>query len=93
MNDDIRVQLVLVENSKSLTTTFEFSTDKDYHLTVKMTSALVVKTSVAKSSPSQDFNHPYDLFQSRQIQYSLTLENNEGSFSLMYNSELKDVRR
>jgi len=53
----------------------------------------VVKTSVANNSPSQDCSHPDDHFQSRQIQYSLALENNEGSFSIMHNSELKDVRR
>ena len=32
-----------------------------------MASALVVETSVTNNSPSQDFNHPDDLFQSRYI--------------------------
>ena len=32
---------------------------------VKMASAQVVKTSVTNNSPSQNFNHPDDLFQSR----------------------------
>ena len=31
----------------------------------KMASAQLVETSVGKSSPSQDSNHPDDLFQSR----------------------------
>ena len=33
--------------------------------TLKMASAQVVETSVANNSPSQDSNHPDDLFQSR----------------------------
>ena len=33
-------------------------------LTLKMASAQVVETSVTNNSPSQDFNHPDDLFQS-----------------------------
>ena len=52
---------------KSLTRVFEFSTDWDYHLTLKMASAQVVETSVANNSPSQDSNHPDDLFQSRYV--------------------------
>ena len=39
----------------------EFLTD----LTLKMASAHVVETSVTNNSPSQDSNHPDDLFQSR----------------------------
>ena len=41
----------------------------DYHLTstLKMASAQVVETSVADKSPSQDSNHPDDLFQSRYV--------------------------
>ena len=35
------------------------------HLTLKMAAAQVVETSVTKDSPSQDSNHPHDLFQSR----------------------------
>ena len=35
---------------------------EDYHLTVKMASAQVVETSVTNNSPSQDSNHPDDLF-------------------------------
>ena len=35
------------------------------HLTLKMASAQVVETSVTNNSPSQDSNHPDDLFQSR----------------------------
>ena len=35
--------------------------------TLKMTSAQVVETSVANNSPSQDSNHPDDLFQSRLL--------------------------
>ena len=35
-------------------------------LTLKMASAQVVETSVANNSPSQDSNHPDDLFQSRK---------------------------
>ena len=32
-----------------------------------MASALVVETSVANNSPSQDFNYPDDVFQSRYV--------------------------
>ena len=39
----------------------------DCHLTLKMASAQVVETSVAKNSPSQDSNHPDDLFRSRYV--------------------------
>ena len=46
---------------------FEFSTDYHYYLTLKMASAQVVETSVTNSSPSQDSNHPDDLFQSRYV--------------------------
>ena len=35
---------------------------EDYHLTVKMACAQVVETSVTNNSPSQDSNHPDDLF-------------------------------
>ena len=35
------------------------------HLTLKMASAQLGETSVTNNSPSQDFNHPDDLFQSR----------------------------
>ena len=35
------------------------------HLTMKMASAPVVETLVAKNSPSQDSNHPDDLSQSK----------------------------
>ena len=38
-----------------------------YHLTLKMASAQVVETSVTNDSPSQDSNHPDDLFQSRYV--------------------------
>ena len=31
-------------------------------MTLKMASAQVVETSVANNSPSQDYNHPEDLF-------------------------------
>ena len=37
------------------------------HLTLKIASAYVVKTSVANNSPSQDSNHSDDLFQSRYV--------------------------
>ena len=37
------------------------------HLTLKMASAQVVETSVTNNSPSQDSNHPDDLFQSRYV--------------------------
>ena len=37
------------------------------HLTLKMASAQVVEMSVTNNSPSQDSNHPDDLFQSRVI--------------------------
>ena len=37
------------------------------HLTLKMTFALVVETSVANNSPSQDSSHPDDHFQSRYV--------------------------
>ena len=37
------------------------------HLTLKMDSAQVVEMSVTNNSPSQDSNHPYDLFQSRYV--------------------------
>ena len=36
--------------------------------TLKMASAQVVETSVTNNSPSQDSNHPDDLFQSRYNQ-------------------------
>ena len=38
-----------------------------YHLTLKMASAQVVETSVTNDSPSQDSNHPDDLFQARYV--------------------------
>ena len=38
-----------------------------YHLTLKMASAQVVETSVNNNSPSQDSNHPDDLFQWRNL--------------------------
>ena len=47
---------------------FNINTKLNTHsqvLTLKMASAQVVKTSVANNSPSQDSNHPDDLFQSR----------------------------
>ena len=37
------------------------------HLTLKMASAQVVETLVTNNSPSQDSNHPNDLFQSRLL--------------------------
>ena len=37
------------------------------HLTLKIASAYVVKTSIANNSPSQDSNHSDDLFQSRYV--------------------------
>ena len=40
----------------------QFSTDQHYHLTLKMASAQFVETSVSNNSPSQDSNHPDDLF-------------------------------
>ena len=43
------------------------SRSKINHLTRKMASAQVVETSVANNSPSQDFSHPDDHFQSRYI--------------------------
>ena len=48
---------------------FEFSTDYENHLTLKMASAQVVETSVTNNSPtnSQDSNHPDDPFQSRYV--------------------------
>ena len=36
-------------------------------LTLKMASTQVVETSVTNNSPSQDSNHPDDLFQSRYV--------------------------
>ena len=44
-------------------------------LTQKMASAQVVETSVTNNSPSQDSNHPDDLFQSRYF------KNNNGGWS------------
>ena len=52
---------------KSLTRVFEFSTDWNYHLTLKMASPQVVEMSVTNNSPSQDSTHPDDLFQSRPL--------------------------
>ena len=49
------------ESSDSLTS------GSNYHLTLKMASAQVVEMSVTNDSPSQDSNHPDDLFQSRVI--------------------------
>ena len=49
------------ESSDSLTSA------SNYHLTLKMASALVVEMSVTNNSPSQDSNHPDDLFQSRYV--------------------------
>ena len=40
------------------------------HLTLKIASTQVVELSVANNSPSQDSNHPDDLFQSTEIRYS-----------------------
>ena len=48
-------------------------TSLDNHLTLKMASAQVVETSVAKNSLSQDSNHAYDLFHSRH-QLSISVE-------------------
>ena len=42
-------------------------------LTLKMASIQVVKTSVTSNSPSQDSNHPDDLFQLRKIKILLKL--------------------
>ena len=39
----------------------------NYHLTLKMTVAQVVETSVAHNRASQDSNHPDDLFQSKYV--------------------------
>ena len=39
----------------------------NYHLTLKMASVQVLEASVTNNSPSQDSNHPDDLFQSRKI--------------------------
>ena len=47
----------------ALTISSETSDD----LTLKMASAQVVETSVTNNSPSQDSNHPDDLFQSRYV--------------------------
>ena len=52
---------------KSLTRVFEFSTDQDYQLTLKMASTWVVETSVTNDGPSKDSNHPDDLFQSKNV--------------------------
>ena len=38
-----------------------------FRVTLKMASAQVVETSVTNNSPSQDSNHPDDLFQSRYV--------------------------
>ena len=40
---------------------------KKYDLTLKMASAQVVEMSLTNNSPSQDSNHPDDLFQSRYV--------------------------
>ena len=50
-----------------VSTTCADPSSESSHLTLKMGSALVLKTSVTSNSPSQDSNHPDDLFQSRQI--------------------------
>jgi len=46
--------------------TFRFKCQSQV-LTQKMASAQVVETSVTNNSPSQDSNHPDDLFQSRYV--------------------------
>ena len=53
---------------KSLTRLFEFSSDQNYHLTLKIASAQVFETSVANKSPSQDSSYPDDL---NQLTYRL----------------------
>ena len=44
---------------------------KFYHLTLRMASVQVVETSVTNNSPSQDSNHPDDLFQSIKVKSTL----------------------
>jgi len=51
----------------SISPLFQLSSDQDYHLTLKMASAQVVETSVTNNSPSQNSNHPDDLFQLRYV--------------------------
>ena len=55
-------------------------------LTLKMASAQVVETSVTNNSPSQDSNHPDDLFQSRYVTPGFkpfTYENDNIFFSMI----------
>ena len=47
---------------------------EDDDLTLKMASIQVVKTSVTNNSPSQDSNHPDDLFQLRKIIIKILLK-------------------
>ena len=59
------------ENGCCLEMTFRQPVQKPFLdrvvLPLKMASALVVETSVTNNSPSQDFNHPDDPFQSRYV--------------------------
>ena len=50
---------------------------------LKMASAQVVETSVTNNSPSQDFNHPDDLFQSRYF-CIFNIDTKEMSISYLY---------
>ena len=54
-----------IDQIKSLTRVFEFQLTKT--ITLKMAPAQVVETSVTNNSPSQDSNHPDDLFGSRYV--------------------------
>ena len=49
----------------SFTRVFELETD--YLLTLKIAPSQAVEMSVTNKNPSQDSNHPYDLFQSRYV--------------------------
>ena len=74
---------------KSLTRVFEFSTDWHYHFTLKMAYPQVVETSVTNDSPSQDFNHPDDHFQSRARGGGTPISNRRGCSSEILNSTPK----
>ena len=74
---------------KPFTRIFEFSIDyfKNDHLTLKMTSAQVVETSVANNSP-QDSNHPDDNFQSRRGSLSPSKTKMEWTLQLVSGTKL-----
>ena len=72
---------------KSLTRAFAFLTDCNYHLTLKMASAQVGKTSATNNSPTQDSSHPDGHFHSRNT--VTILEEVNSLYGLIFSGDVK----